>query len=203
MFAMQIYKTDDTVFEAGTGAEEDTSLMRAAAAGDQDAFRRLMQKHMAQTVRLAMRMLGSVSAAEDIAQEAFIRVWKAAPNWLSPEQAGAKFTTWLYRIVMNLVIDEKRKSRSTNMDDATLNAIEDTSRSTEQRMIADEQSQRVKTALAALPERQRAAFTMSFYDDRSDKDIADILGISVKAVESLLVRARRSLREALKNEGRM
>lgn len=201
MMDMQIQnKTDGIALQSPTQPDEDARLMRLVATGDGDAMRQLMRLHMAPTVRLAFRMLGSHAMAEDVAQEAFVRVWKAAPTWLSPEQAGARFTTWLYRIVTNLAIDEKRKDRYTGMEPEELAKIEDTRKGAEQHMMAAEQSIRVKAALAALPERQRTAFVMSFYDDRSDKDIADILDITVKAVESLLVRARRGLRELLKSE---
>lgn len=201
MMDMQIQnKTDGIALQSPTQPDEDARLMRLVATGDGDAMRQLMRLHMAPTVRLAFRMLGSHAMAEDVAQEAFVRVWKAAPTWLSPEQAGARFTTWLYRIVTNLAIDEKRKDRYTGMEPEELATIEDTRKGAEQHMMAAEQSIRVKAALAALPERQRTAFVMSFYDDRSDKDIAAILDITVKAVESLLVRARRGLRELLKSE---
>lgn len=179
-------------------ANDDAQLMQRIAAGDQRALRDLMQRHLSRIVRLAARILGSTGAAEDVAQEAFVRVWKHAGNWEDPKQAGAKFTTWLYRIVLNLCIDEKRKRRFADIDAIPERA--DETPDAEENMQRREKSQRVKAALAELPERQRAAFVLCFYEDYSNKDAADMLGISVKAIESLLVRARRTLRDLLQGE---
>ncbi len=179
-------------------AQDDAALMRLVAAGDQRAFQRLMHRHLSRTVRLASRILGGSGAAEDAAQEAFIRVWKHAADWEDPGKTGAKFTTWLYRIVLNLCIDEKRKHRFTNIDDVA--EPEDETPNAERGLERQEQSARVKDALAELPDRQRAAFVLCFYEDYSNKEAADMLGISVKAVESLLVRSRRILRDKLVEE---
>jgi RNA polymerase sigma-70 factor (ECF subfamily) len=179
-------------------ANDDAKLMQRIATGDQRAFRDLMQRHLSRTVRLAARILGSTGAAEDVAQEAFVRVWKHAGNWEDPKQAGAKFTTWLYRIVLNLCIDEKRKRSFTDIDAIPERA--DETPDAEANMQRREKAARVKAALAELPERQRAAFVLCFYEGYSNKDAADMLGISVKAIESLLVRARRSLRDLLQDE---
>lgn len=186
-----IHKTEDE-------AEDDAQLMHSIAGGDQRAFQRLMHRHLARTVRLATRVLASTGAAEDVAQEAFIRVWKHAKDWQDPSRAGARFTTWLYRIVLNLCIDEKRKNLFSNIEDIAEPA--DDSVNAEGGLQRQEQSKRVKDALGELPERQRAAFVLCFYEDYSNKEAADMLGISVKAVESLLVRSRRTLREKLEGE---
>jgi RNA polymerase sigma-70 factor (ECF subfamily) len=179
-------------------AKDDAELMRRIAKGDQKAFQQLMQRHLARTVRLAARILGSTGAAEDVAQEAFIRVWKHAQAWESPEKAGAKFTTWLYRIVLNLSIDEKRKNRFADIE--KIPELEDETPGAQQNIERREQSRRVQHALAQLPERQRSAFVLCFYEDCSNKEAAEMLGISVKALESLLVRSRRTLRDALAAE---
>lgn len=187
-----------TFSHAEEEARDDAELMRQISGGDQRAFQKLMRRHLARCVRLASRIMGGTLAAEDVAQEAFIRVWKHANDWQDPEKSGAKFTTWLYRIVLNLCIDEKRKNRFTNIEDQP--EPMDETISAEQGMQQQEQSKRVKAALAALPERQRAAFILCFYEDYSNKEAADMLGISVGAVESLLVRSRRTLRDQLQEE---
>lgn len=179
-------------------ARDDAQLMSRIAARDQRALQALMQRHLGRTVRLAARVLGSTAAAEDVAQEAFIRVWKHADRWEDPEEAGAKFSTWLYRIVLNLCIDEKRKKTFGNIDDIPEQS--DSGPDAEKRMQQKEQSARVHAALATLPERQRAAFVLCFYEDFSNREAADMLGISVKALESLLVRARKTLRDLLQGE---
>ena len=179
-------------------AKDDAELMRKCAGGDQRAFQTLMRRHLARTVRLAARILGSTGAAEDLAQEAFIRVWKHAADWEQPHHAGARFTTWLYRIVFNLCIDEKRKARFSDIDSVPEPA--DTRDSAESGLQRQEQSARVRAALGTLPERQRAAFVLCFYEEYSNKEAADMLGISIKALESLLVRSRRALRDKLAEE---
>jgi RNA polymerase sigma-70 factor (ECF subfamily) len=178
--------------------DEDARLMQLVATGDQRAFQKLMQRHLARTARLASRILGSTAAAEDVAQEAFIRVWKNAGKWQDPSEAGARFSTWLYRIVLNLCIDEKRKHRFTDID--AIPETADPAFSAEENMQKREQSGRVRAALDTLPERQRAAFVLCFYEEHSNKDAADLLGVSVKALESLLVRSRKTLREKLIDE---
>ncbi|MBI1216006.1 MAG: RNA polymerase sigma factor [Alphaproteobacteria bacterium] len=187
-----------TIGHSTDEAKDDAELMRRIAKGDQRAFRQLMQRHLARTVRLATRILGSTGAAEDVAQEAFIRVWKHAKNWESPDKAGAKFTTWLYRIVLNLSIDEKRKNRFADIE--KIPELEDETPNAETGIARREQSKRVQLALAELPERQRSAFVLCFYEDYSNKEAAEALGISVKALESLLVRSRRTLRDSLAAE---
>ena len=179
-------------------AKDDAELMRRIAGGEQRAFQTLMQRHLARTVRLAARIMGGTAAAEDVAQEAFIRVWKHAGDWLEPHQAGAKFTTWLYRIVFNLCIDEKRKHRFSDID--SIPEPVDESDNAQTGIERREQSERVRSALGELPERQRAAFVLCFYEEHSNKEAADILGVSVKALESLLVRSRRALKDKLGQE---
>ncbi|MEZ0260889.1 MAG: RNA polymerase sigma factor [Alphaproteobacteria bacterium] len=181
--------------QATDEAKDDAELMSRIAGGDQRAFEKLMRRHLVRTARLAQRILGGTQAAEDVAQEAFIRVWKHAGDW---EANGAKFTTWLYRIVVNLCIDEKRKRSFANIE--AIAEPEDGKDNAEQSMQRAERGLEVRKALEQLPERQRAAFVLCFYEEHSNKDAADILGISVKALESLLVRSRRTLRESLKEE---
>jgi RNA polymerase sigma-70 factor (ECF subfamily) len=179
-------------------APDDAALMRLAGRGDQRAFQRLMQRHLAQTVRLAGRMLGSDLHAEDAAQEAFVRVWRHAPAWRDEETAGARFTTWLYKIVLRLCIDQKRKNRFVPLDDAF--DAPDASPGAEAGLEAAEKGKRIRQILQDLPERQRAALVLTFYEELSNQEAARVMGVSVKALESLLVRARRTLREKLKEE---
>lgn len=178
--------------------EEDAALMRAVAAGDQAAFRRLMQRHLAGTVRLATRVLGGNAEAEDVAQDAFIRVWRHAQSFEDPKSRGARFSTWLHRIVLNLCIDLRRKKSFTPLDDVEEPASN--APSAEAAMIATEKRKRVRAALDTLPERQRTAFVLCFYEEMSNAAAAEVMGIGVKALEALLVRARRGLRETLDAE---
>lgn len=179
-------------------AASDSDLIVRIAEGDEHAFQQLIRRHLQRTVRAATRITGSVADGEDAAQEAFIRVWKHAADFVREEDAGAKFSTWLYRIVFNLCIDQKRKRRFDTLDDAP--EMADSASGPEKALAQKEQSRRVQGALARLPERQRAAFVLCFYEDHTNAEAADILGISVKAIESLLVRARRDLRDQLSTE---
>lgn len=179
---------------------DDAGLMRRIADGDEGAFRALMRRHLARTVRMASRVLGSTAMAEDVAQEAFIRVWRHAGDWKSPEESGARFSTWLYRIVLNLCIDARRKDRFSALDDAPEQV--DAAGDAERGLVRRQQSERVRAALNALPERQRQAFVLCFYEGHSNKEAADMMGLGIKALESLLVRSRRALRAALQDEER-
>lgn len=177
-------------------ADPDSQLMRQIGEGDDRAFAALMSRHLLRTVRLAARLSGSEAVADDIAQEAFMRVWRHAARWQDAEERGARFTTWLYKIVLNLVIDEKRKRQNVNIDDVP-EPVDTAAVGAESLIERQQQDEQVATALAQLPDRQREAFVLCFYEEYSNRDAAEALDISVKALESLLVRARRSLRELL------
>lgn len=196
--AGRMQERNEPVSRQEDDSREDADLMRDIAGGDERAFRRLVRRHLAGAARLAQRVLGNAAAAEDVAQEAFIRVWKHASNFEDPAARGARFSTWLYRIVVNLCIDEKRKRSGTALEDIPEPADEtpDAEGGLQQR----EQSARVRAALDALPERQRTALVLSFYEDYSNKEAAALMGIGLKALESLLVRARKTLREQLQQE---
>lgn len=199
MFATQaLMKSHAEAITPQEDEQDDNILMLLCATGDQRAFQKLMRRHLSKTVRLAARMMGGEAHAEDVAQEAFVRVWRHAPSWEDSGTAGARFTTWLYKIVLRLCIDQKRKQRFVNIDDVP--EMADARKGAEAEMEAREKRLRVQAALQDLPERQRAALVMTFYGELSNQETADALGISVKAVESLLVRGRRALKDELKEE---
>lgn len=183
----------------GAGDEDDSALMLRVGTGDQKAFAALMDRHLVRTVRLAARLLGSEAQADDVAQEAFVRVWRHAPTWQDSAARGARFTTWLYKIVSNLVIDEKRKRTNVAIDDIA-EPLDDNAPNGEKTMIDRQRTNTVRAALNQLPERQRDAFVLCFYEDYSNRDAAAALDVSVKGLESLLVRARRTLRDVLRTE---
>lgn len=176
--------------------DDDSRLMGLAGQGDQQAFAQLMNRHLLRTVRLAARLSGSETQADDIAQEAFMRVWRHAARWQDAEQRGARFTTWLYKIVLNLVIDEKRKRQTVGLDDIA-EPVDDKNADAETQLQRQQSAEKVEAALRQLPDRQREAFVLCFYEEFSNREAADALEISVKALESLLVRARRTLRDLL------
>ena len=180
----------------------DEDLMMRIGNGDRVAFGELVRRHLNKAVAVAQRVTGSRGDAEEIAQEAFLRVWTKAATWRTPEGRsaegevrGARFTTWLYRVVVNLGIDRKRRPAMSALEAA--GDPVDPAESALHTMEKAQLSGRVAAAVAALPERQRAALALCFYEGLSNREAADILALTPGAVESLLVRARRSLRDAL------
>ena len=169
----------------------DEKLMADLAAGDMAALGALVRRHQDALVAFAARMLGRRDLAEDVAQEAFVHVHRAARRY-RPE---AKFTTWLYRIAANLCRDaQRRASRApASLDEETAPGRDPGPDPLEAR----ERIERVRRAVAALPERQRLAVTLHRYQGLSHREIAQVAECSESAVESLLVRAYAALRQAL------
>lgn len=165
--------------------------------GDRVAFGILVRRHLDRVVGVAQRLTGSRGDAEEIAQETFMRVWQKAPHWRAAEGdfRGARFTTWLYRVVVNLGIDRRRRPTMSALDVGDDPA--DPAESALQAMERRQMSTRVAAAVAALPERQRTALTLCFYEGLSNRDAAEIMTLTPGAIESLLVRARRTLRRTL------
>jgi RNA polymerase sigma-70 factor (ECF subfamily) len=179
-----------------TDARSDEALMAAIAAGDRSAFSRLVECHLPRTIGLATRLMGSRADAEEIAQEAFARVWAHAGRWRPIGGGGnARFTTWLYRIVVNLAIDRKRRPGFASIDDADepVDEADDGFALIHRRQV----SSAVSLAVAQLPERQRVALTLCFFEGLSNIEAGNAMSLSVGAIESLLVRARRALRQEL------
>lgn len=140
---------------------------------------------------LAMRMSGNATDAEEVAQEAFLRVWSAAPRWNA--NGGARFSTWLYRVVMNLCLDRKRRAPMLALDDVAEPA--DLGPNGLDRYSGGQASALVAEAMASLPDRQRAAVSLCYFGEVSCQDAADSLEVSLSALESLLVRGRRAMRD--------
>jgi RNA polymerase sigma-70 factor (ECF subfamily) len=180
-------------------------LMTRIAKGDNDAFEILVARHQTSILNLIYRFIGDRTQAKDLAQEVFIRVWQAAKTY-KPE---AKFTTWIYRIATNVCFNELKSAhrrkwfqfRRSNEDNE--GSIEETfsdgSPTAEDLLLERERSRQISDALQSLPDNQRMALILKRYDDLSYAEIAQIIGCSVSAVESLLVRAKRTLQEKLKN----
>jgi len=170
----------------------DQELMAGVARGEMAALGELVRRHQDKALALAFRMLRRWDLAEDVAQEAFLRVHRAAPRY-SPD---AKFTTWLYRIVVNLCLDHQRRAGRAPAalgDDASEPAAEPSP----DPLVRAERAARVQQALDALPERQRTAVILHRYEGLSHREVAEAMNASAKAVESLLVRAYARLREEL------
>lgn len=177
--------------------ESDDDLMRYAGAGDRRAFTRLVERHFKRTVGLAGRIVRNRSDAEEIVQEAFMRAWAKAPDWQSKADRadGALFSTWFYRVVVNLCIDRTRRPVMSPIDAAA--EIADPAPAGDDVVASAQTARRVGAAMACLPERQRTALSLCHFEGMSNIEAAEILEISVGALESLLVRARRALKVEL------
>ena len=182
-------------------------LMARIANGDEAAFEILVNRHQASVLNLIYRFVGDRTQAKDLAQEVFIRVWQTAKTY----KPKAKFTTWLYRITANLCFNELKSSRRKKWfsfnrfedDEHTFEeTLADSAPSAEDILLEKERSRRISDALQSLPDNQRMALVLKRYDDLSYQEIAQIIGCSVSAVESLLFRAKRTLQEKLKNYGK-
>lgn len=172
--------------------DPDANLILAMAAGDSSALSDIMDLHLSSLKSLAWHMLGDDAAAEDVAQEVFLKAWIQARKW---EPGRAKFITWMKRVATNACLDRLRKKKEILSD--TLPERADGAISADAAMIETDTAQAVRAAIDTLPERQRAALTLCHFQDMSQSDAADILEITVSAYESLLARARRSLKAAL------
>lgn len=173
----------------------DDELMRLSGLGDRDAFRRLVERYAKRAGGMAGRMTGNRSDAEEIVQEALLRTWLKAPDWRTEAESGAKFATWFYRVVVNLAIDRRRKPMASPLDVAS--EIADPAPSAFDRTSQAETARKVAVAVAALPDRQRVALTLCHYQGMTNIEAAAVLELSIGALESLLVRARRTLRVTL------
>ena len=169
---------------------KDQELLLAVGQGDRAAFVALMERYTTVAMKVAQRMTGSVDDAEEVAQEAFLRVWTHAHRWNS--EGGAQFSTWFYRIVVNLCLDRRRRIIMVPID-----VIEEPvdPKPTGMELYSIHKTRQVVTeALAKLPARQRAAISLCYFGEVSCQEAADVLDVSLSALESLLVRGRRSLR---------
>lgn len=155
----------------------------------------MVTRKLPRLLALAQRLLGSRGEAEEVTQEAFVRLWQQAPRWRSGE---ARFDTWLHRVALNLCHDRLRGRREQPQDELPESA--DPAPGPAEQLASRQQGERVGAALAALPTRQREALVLQYYQQLPQAEAAALMGISVDALESLLARARRSLRAQLTKE---
>lgn len=183
------------VTEPGTWmSESDNELLCLVANGGQTAFDRLVARHQGPISAFAYRILGNMTDAEDVSQETFGRVWSHAPRW-NPD---GKAKSWIYRIAHNLCIDRLRARRPTV--DIADQEIEDGSPNPEQVLSRKRSETGLRDAVALLPERQRIAISLFHLKDMTADEAAEAMGISVDALESLLRRARKKLKEIMQHQ---
>ncbi len=167
----------------------DADLLRAYASGTQEAAAELARRLLPGALAQATRMLTDRAAAEDVAQDAMMRLWRQAPVWRAGE---AQVSTWLYRVVSNLCIDQLRKRKRTTPLDAIADPA-DPGESAADQMQTQSRMAALSDALAQLPERQAQAVALRHLEGRSNPEIAEIMDISVRSVESLTARGKRAL----------
>lgn len=172
----------------------DEDLLAAFAAGEAAAARVLTLRLVPRVLAHAARLLGNRAEAEEVAQEAMLRLWRQAPHWRAGE---ARVTTWLYRVVANLCIDRRRRARGHSV---ALDAVEeppDPGPDAPARMQDRARAEALQAALADLPERQRQAVVLRHIEGLANPEIAAIMETTTEAVESLTTRGRRALTAAL------
>ena len=183
----------------------DAEVMLRVKAGDESAFDFLVQKYRRPLVSFMYRMARNTAAAEDLAQEVFLRVYRSRQTY----EASAKFTTWLYRIATNLAVNHARDTRherpevTVSLDEpdeetGTTLDVADGTVSAEESLVRRERMLAIRAKVEALPERQKLAVIMHKYQQMDYKQIADVLKLSESATKSLLFRAYETLREQLK-----
>lgn len=198
MVALPVRASSPAPGAAGAGdpaGGEDGELLARLAAGDKAAFAMLMQRHLSAVLASARRILGDASEAEDIAQEAFLRLWNGAATL---EAGPTGMRPWLRRVASNLAIDRLRKARRLDVTDDVPEQVDEADQL--RALEATEASMRVEEALAALPPRQRIAINLFHFDEMSQREVAEVMELSEDALESLLARGRRRLRELLKED---
>jgi RNA polymerase sigma-70 factor (ECF subfamily) len=183
----------------------DAAVMLRVAAGDEESFNFLVQKHHRPMIHFLFRMVRNQAIAEELAQEVFLRVYRSRESY----RAEAKFTTWLYRIATNLAVNHARDTRhersaqtlyldAPDEETGTTPDVADDEPTVEQKLMRDERMAAIRTHVMALPERQRMAVLMHKYQGMDYRQIGEVLKLSESATKSLLFRAYQTLREKLK-----
>ncbi len=172
---------------------DDKDLMTLIQTGDHQAFSILVKRHTQIFFNLAFRTVHNESDAQDVVQNCFLKLWQKPHMW--SDKKGAKFTTWFYRVVLNACEDFRRnKARHTHKDITDYAEIYGEHASQERGLIVTEEQAELESAIADLPERQKKALNLVVYQELKQKEAADVLGVGVKALESLLSRAKSTLR---------
>ena len=173
----------------------DEELIIAIVSGNHEPFAQLVRRHARRFYSLAYRILSNREEAEDIVQESFLLLWESPDKWDSSEET--RFTTWFYKIILNRCLDRKKKAKETSI--SLDHQILDESRDAETIISMTRMREQVEKDIKDLPQSQQIALNLCFYEGIKNKDAAEIMGISIKALESLLMRAKYTLRSKLKS----
>jgi RNA polymerase sigma-70 factor (ECF subfamily) len=176
--------------------DPDAELLARIDGREPGAVREMVARKLPRLLALATRMLGDRDEASDVAQEVFVRIWKQASRW---QRGQARFDTWMHRVALNLCYDRLRRRQEVTLGDDLPEPV-DQAPLPEDQLDETARSERIAAALAALPARQREALVLQYYQELSNVEAAAVMGITVDALESLLSRARRTLRGRLARE---
>ncbi len=176
----------------------DRALAQSVSRGERAAIAALTRRCLPVVHSVARRLIKDASEAEDIAQETFVKVWRAIDRF---DADRARLETWVARIATNICLDRLRKRREATLGEDSPERADSAPRA-DALLAAGGSAARVRQAVEALPDRQRAALELCTFQDRTNIEAAEILGVSVEAVESLLARARRALKKELLEESR-
>lgn len=176
--------------------DPDSTLLAAAAQGDEKAFAGLVERHYDLVHRVVWRVTSGHADSADIVQDAFLKLW----NNPGQVRQGGALRGWLIRVATNLAIDRARRKQGSNIDDQP--EIEAPGPDALDQVLGDRSARALESALARLPERQRLALSLVYYENMSNIEAAAAMEISVEAIESLLARGRRALKADLKDRWR-
>jgi RNA polymerase sigma-70 factor (ECF subfamily) len=173
---------------------DDELLLRRIQEGKHEAFAMLVNRHTNRFYNIAYRLVFNKDDTEDIVQDAFLKLWDRPEMWNQSKQA--KFTTWFYKIIINLCVDHNKKKKTINLSED----IQLVDKQPGQDVLLNNQQREVllNSFIQELPERQQLALNLCFYEELTNREAAEILGVNVKALQSLIMRAKTTLKEKVK-----
>lgn len=174
--------------------KQDHELLALVQEGSHPAFAELVKRHTERFYRLAFRYLQNREAAEDVVQDAFLKLWEEPARWQADK--NTKFTTWFYRVVVNQCLDWQKRKRPVELT-ADMPLIDDRA-TADQALLRSEEQKILEKEIAALPERQRMAINLCFDEGLSNQEAAEVMGVNLKALQSLIMRAKTTLKERMK-----
>jgi len=178
---------------------KDEQLLSLIDQGQRGAFSELVKRHTTKFYRVAFRMLNTKEDAEDAVQDCFLKLWATPGMW--KKDKGAKFTTWFYRVVINKCQDMLKRKKEKRLEDGF--DITDESDSAEDGIYNNYKARTLEESLGELSDNQKKAIILSFYEYINNKEAAKIMGLSLKAFQSLLMRGKKTLKEKLIAKGGM
>lgn len=184
----------DNAMPAAWPDKDDHELLALVQDGNSQAFAALVERHTERFYRLAFRYLQNKEAAEDVVQDAFLKLWENPALW-QPER-NSKFTTWFYRVVVNLCLDLRKRKKPAALDDETL--VIDERQPVDELMMRGQEQKALEKAIGALPERQRTALNLCFDEGLTNQEAAEVMGVKLKALQSLIMRAKTTLKQRMK-----